>query len=148
YRFLLARPIDEGGRHHYLELMRQGMKLREVAAEIAGSDEFQTRVASCLTEAADPKGIAPQREALVDVHELMTNLDVTQLAQTAEDYYRNTLAFTDRYLAKPLDDPHDVPDLLGSFAHLVGGLRLAPGMRVLDFGAGTCWTTHFLTQLG
>ena len=45
YRFLLARGADEDGRRHYLRLMREeGMKLREVAAEIAASDEFQQRL--------------------------------------------------------------------------------------------------------
>jgi SAM-dependent methyltransferase len=31
---------------------------------------------------------------------------------------------------------------------LIAGLRLARGMDVLDFGAGVCWTTRSLTQLG
>jgi SAM-dependent methyltransferase len=125
----------------------RGMKLREVAAEIAASDEFQTRLRHSL--------ISPSREqaadiadAFVDVRELSRTLSVEDLARTAEDYYRNTLQFADRYLAKPFDDPHEAPEVLGSFAHLLGGLRLTRGMAVLDFGAGACWTTRILTQLG
>ena len=61
---------------------------------------------------------------------------------------RTTLEFSDGYLAKPFADPQDAPDLLGSFAQVVAGLRLAPGLTVLDFGAGACWTTRCLTQFG
>jgi SAM-dependent methyltransferase len=149
YRFLLARGADEDGRRHYLRLMREeGMKLREVAAELAASDEFQRRLQRHAGRFDEPAPAALPPEEFVDARELMKTLSVEELAKTAEDYYRKTLAVSERYLAKPLDDPHDAPDLLGSFAHLLGGLRLAPGMDVLDFGAGTCWTTRFLTQLG
>ena len=149
YRFLLARGADEGGRRHYLRLMRgDGMKLREVAAEIAASDEFQRRLKRRTGRFSEQLTDAPPPEGFVDVRELMKTLSVAELAATAEHYFRKTLDVADRYLAKPLADPHDAPDLLGSFAQLLGGLRLAPGMAVLDFGAGTCWTTRFLTQLG
>jgi len=149
YRFLLARPPDDAGRRYYLQLVRgEGMKLREVAAEIALSDEFQRRLRESLTGRLGEDLDDLRTEPAVDVRELAAALSVEELARTAEEYYRTTLNFTDRYLAKPFDDPHDVPDLLGSFAHLVGGLHLAPGMTVLDFGAGTCWTTRILAQLG
>ena len=149
YRCVLARGADEDGRRHYLRLMREeGMKLREVAAELAASDEFQERLKRHAGRFNEPLTAAAPPEEFVDAGELMKTLSVAELAATADDYYRRTLEFADRYLAKPLDDPNDAPDLLGSFAHLLGGLRLAPGMDVLDFGAGTCWTTRSLTQLG
>jgi SAM-dependent methyltransferase len=150
YRFILARPADEGGRRHYLQLMReQNMTLSEVAAEIAASGEFQQRLRSSIVDPSDEQpGTVATSDGIVDVRELSRTLTVEDLARTAEDYYRNTLEFADRYLAKPFDDPHEAPDVLGSFAHLLGGLRLTPGMTVLDFGAGACWTTRVLTQLG
>ena len=139
YRFILARPPDEEGREYYLRLIKEdGLTLREVAAEIAASDEFQARLHDAL----------PPDHTFVDAQELNTTLTVEELSRTAEDYYRTTLEFSDRYLAKPFADPQDAPDLLGSFAQLVAGLRLAPGLRVLDFGAGACWTTRCLTQFG
>jgi SAM-dependent methyltransferase len=139
YRFLLARPPDEEGRRYYLRLIREdGLTLREVAAEIAASDEFQGRLHAAL----------PPDDTFIDARELNTTFTVEELAGTAEDYYRTTLEFSDRYLAKPFADPQDAPDLLGSFAQLVAGLRLAPGLDVLDFGAGACWTTRCLTQFG
>jgi SAM-dependent methyltransferase len=150
YRFLLARPVDEGGRTHYLRLMReQKVKLSEIAAEIAASPEFQHRLRSAIAGHSDEQpGRVPSADSAIDVRELSQTLTVEELARTAEDYYRNTLAFADRYLAKPFADPHETPDVLGSLAQLLSGLRLTPGMTVLDFGAGTCWATRVLTQLG
>jgi SAM-dependent methyltransferase len=150
YRFVLARPVDEEGRTHYLRRMDgEGMKLREVAAEIAASDEFQRRLRHTIAREQNPAaGALSQAEARVDATALSSTLSVEELARTADDYYRTTLQFADRYLAKPFADPRDSPELLGSFAHLLGGLRLLPGMTVLDFGAGACWTTRCLTQLG
>ena len=150
YRFLLARPMDESGRRHYMRRIREdGMRLREVADEIARSDEFQERVKSRVMRPRNEQPAASERpEGFIDVTELMKTLDAAALARTAEDYYRKSIAFAASYHAKPLTDPHDAPDLLGSFAHLLGGLRLSQGMNVLDFGAGTCWTTRCLTQLG
>jgi len=139
YRFILARPPDEDGRDYYLRLMKEdGLTLREVAAEIAASDEFQARLRDAI----------PPERTFIDARELNTTFTVEELARTADDYYRTTLEFSDRYLAKPFADPQDAPDLLGSFAQLVAGLRLAPGLDVLDFGAGACWTTRCLTQFG
>jgi len=150
YRFLLARPPDQEGRAYYLRLIRdERSTLREVAAEIAASDEFQARMHAAVGGNPDATGSDVRlADAFVDAQQLNTMLTVEELAHTSENYYRSTLEFSDRYLAKPFADPHDAPDLLSSFAHLLGGLRLAPGMTVLDFGAGACWTTRCLTQFG
>ncbi|HET8796896.1 MAG TPA: methyltransferase domain-containing protein, partial [Thermoanaerobaculia bacterium] len=42
----------------------------------------------------------------------------------------------------------DAPGLLINFATMIQGLDLTPGLRLLDFGAGTGWTSRFLSQLG
>lgn len=150
YRFVLARPVDEDGRARYLQRMRdEGMTLREAAAEIAASDEFQRRLRDTIGHEQHSTGdMPPAADAVVDPRTLSATLSVEALARTAEDYYRTTVQFKERYLAKPFADPHDMPDLVGSFAQLVSGLRLAPGLTVLDFGAGACWTTRCLAQLG
>ena len=75
YRFVLARPPDEEGREYYLRLIREdGLTLREVAAEIAASDEFQARLHAAL----------PPEDTFVDAQELNTTLTVEELAGTAE----------------------------------------------------------------
>src|SRR5262245_64393696 len=61
YRFLLARPPDEEGRDYYLGLIKDdGLTLREVAAEIAASDEFQARLHAAL----------PREDTFIDAREL------------------------------------------------------------------------------
>src|SRR5262245_32269730 len=140
YRLLLAREIDAAGRSHYLRLMREGgMTLREVAAEIAASDEFHDRLRRRVVGPKDANAPAASRpRGFVDVADLLKRLDLSELIRSADDYYKQTAGSADRYNARPLADIHETPDMLGAFAHLLAGLRLAPGMHVLDFGAGTC----------
>jgi SAM-dependent methyltransferase len=150
YRFILGRPTDDEGRQHYLAQLRKAqIGLREIAAGMAASDEFQNRVRHTVgSSAAGASGAISRQESIVDARELASAFSVEDLARTAEEYYCNTLEFRDRYLSKPFDHPHDVGDLLGSFGQLLAGLRLSQGMTVLDFGAGVCWTTRALAQLG
>ena len=148
YRLLLARPIDDAGREHYRTLMaRDDLTLREIAVELAATDELQER----LQRRVSRRFFEPPNQGgdgFVDVRTLMRTRSLEQLSAAADDYYRRSRGDVDRYHAKPLASVYDAPDLLGSFAHLLGGLHLARGMDVLDFGAGTGWTTRFLTQLG
>ena len=51
-------------------------------------------------------------------------------------------------LAKPYTQPVETTELLTCFAHMIDGLRLLPGDRLLDFAAGTGWTSWMFTQLG
>src|SRR5205823_2678636 len=54
----------------------------------------------------------------------------------------------DYHLAKPFAAVDEAPALLISFMQVLLGLKLAPEMVVLDFGAGSCWSSRYLTQLG
>jgi len=77
YRFLLARPPDDAGRRHYLQLIRdEGMTLREVAAEIALSDEFQRRLRGSLSGRLNEDLNESGGESAVDVRELAAALSV------------------------------------------------------------------------
>ncbi len=83
---------------------------------------------------------------VVDVKELVRKYTVEELNSAAEEYWvgmRNS------------QDVRSKPYLLGGIqhllveiAHLVGGLELYPGLTVLDFGAGTCYASRILNQLG
>jgi 2-polyprenyl-3-methyl-5-hydroxy-6-metoxy-1,4-benzoquinol methylase len=84
----------------------------------------------------------------VDVRTLLTTLSLDELSEAADEYYVKNLANADYYFAKPLGSIDEAPDLLACFAQVLGVLRPLPGMRVVDFGAGTCWSTRWLTQLG
>jgi ubiquinone/menaquinone biosynthesis C-methylase UbiE len=84
---------------------------------------------------------------LIDVKQRIAQYSLEELNGTAEAYFAR-LDNWDYLLAKPLAQIGEAPELLQCFAHVVDGLNLAPDMTVLDFGAGACWTSRFLTQLG
>ncbi|VAX21063.1 hypothetical protein MNBD_NITROSPINAE02-489 [hydrothermal vent metagenome] len=84
---------------------------------------------------------------MVDVKKLLKSYTVEELCQRADEYYLKRES-TDYLLAKPLIDADEAPHLLINFAKALQGLRIQPGIKVLDFAAGSCWTTRFLTQLG
>lgn len=86
-------------------------------------------------------------EKLIDVRELMAASSVEEHCRLAEQYFAS---LTDRthHLAKPFGSIEESPQLLINFAVVLQGLRLCPGMSVLEFGAGTCWASRMLTQLG
>jgi SAM-dependent methyltransferase len=92
----------------------------------------------------------PAAEPLIDVRQLLKTYTVEQLNQTADDYFAqyNTPELVGRLLAKPFINPRETPHLLISFAHALQGLQLAKDMTILDFGAGPCWSSRYLTQLG
>jgi len=86
-------------------------------------------------------------DELIDVRQRIATYSVEELNATADAYF-SRLDNWDYLLAKPLAQIGEAPELLQCFAHVVEGLNLAPDMTVLDFGAGACWTSRFLTQLG
>jgi SAM-dependent methyltransferase len=86
-------------------------------------------------------------EPLIDVQDLIRNHSIEDLNRSAEAYF-STLKSWDFHLSKPFCSTAEAPALLINFATMIQGLRLAPGLRVLDFGAGSGWTSRFLTQLG
>jgi SAM-dependent methyltransferase len=86
-------------------------------------------------------------EEYIDVQRLIRELSVEELNRFAEDYFAK-LDNHDYLLAKPFNLAEEAPQLLINFSVVVQGLMLCPGLRVLDFGAGSCWTSRFLSQLG
>lgn len=108
-----------------------GLGRRQAPSELAGGD----------------REIPPPDPGFVDVHELAGRYTIEELNQAADEYYsrrENDLYF----YAKPLALPGEAPLLLIQFAKLLQGLRLLPDHRVLDFGAGSCWTSRWMTQMG
>ena len=80
-----------------------------------------------------------------------TSVSDTELAEynkAAEVYFTSLNGAWDHHLAKPFSNPDETPTILGSLATLLHALQLTPGMRVLEFGAGSGWLSHFLTQMG
>ncbi len=83
----------------------------------------------------------------IDVRDLMRRLSVEELNRTADDYFKQATS-CDPFLGRPLNSLAEMPPVLIGFAHVVQGLEACRGMTVLDFGAGACWSSRFLTQLG
>lgn len=73
--------------------------------------------------------------------------ELAEWNRAAEAYFAS-LTTWDHHLAKPFSQMEETPTLLASVAVLLQTLRLAPGMTVLEFGAGTGWLSRFLTQMG
>ena len=89
----------------------------------------------------------PATGAPIDVSEFKKSMTVEELNKSAERYFASRTDW-DPWLSKPLHQVEDTPALLSHFAQVLNGLQLTPGMSVLDFGAGSCWASRWLTQLG
>jgi 2-polyprenyl-3-methyl-5-hydroxy-6-metoxy-1,4-benzoquinol methylase len=73
--------------------------------------------------------------------------ELAEWNRAAEAYFAS-LTTWDHHLAKPFSQMEETPTLLAGVAVLLQSLRLAQGMTVLEFGAGTGWLSRFLTQMG
>lgn len=88
-----------------------------------------------------------ETEKFIDVRDLMAASSVEEHCQLAEGYFARLKDWT-YHLAKPFGNFEEAPQLLINFAVVLQGLKLCPGLTVLEFGAGTCWAARMLTQLG
>jgi SAM-dependent methyltransferase len=95
----------------------------------------------------EPASIEPVPDAMIDVRDLIARTSIDDLNRTAEEYF-SSLTEWEHHLAKPFAKPDEAPPILIGVATLLQGLRLVPGMTVLEFGAGTGWLSRLLTQLG
>jgi SAM-dependent methyltransferase len=148
HRLILARPPDPA----YLESVVRDIKDGRLAvsralAIFASSDEFIGRIIHQreIIAAAEPTPAAD----LIDVHDLARAKTIEEHNAAAEAYFASRdEAFVETMLAKPYASPVEVTELMTCFAHMVDGLRLLPGDRLLDFAAGTGWTSWMFSQLG
>ena len=91
---------------------------------------------------------APELPAdLIDVRRMIAEASIERLNETAEGYF-SSLTSWDGHLAKPFNNVEDAPPILINLATILQGLRLYPGVRVLEFGGGTGWLSRWLAQLG
>ena len=83
---------------------------------------------------------------MIDPKDVIRRFSVEELNETAEEYYRRVDDPTP-LMAKPFAFLHEAPEMLQNLGLLLAGLRLGKTMKVLDFGAGTCWLSRLLLQL-
>jgi 2-polyprenyl-3-methyl-5-hydroxy-6-metoxy-1,4-benzoquinol methylase len=84
---------------------------------------------------------------LIDVRQLIKEVSVEEWCRGAEEFFARRSDWSSLQ-AKPFSEISEAPELLTCFVQVVQGLKLLPDMTVLDFGAGSCWTSRFLSQLG
>ncbi len=85
--------------------------------------------------------------AVIDVKQLIAGSSIDELNKLAEEYFARTQDWT-FHLSKPFGSVDEAPQLLINFAVVLQGLELCRGLEVLEFGAGTCWASRYLSQLG
>jgi SAM-dependent methyltransferase len=153
YQLVLGRPADPSGRDVFLPRIRQGdWTVVDLCTELVRSEEFAQRLSSQLRVDYEGDDLAqPVTDSsleFIDVSALIQSTSVEALNETADRYFRRALDYPDVLLAKPVSNVVEAPELLITFGTLLRGLKPLPGFRVLDFGAGTCWTSRLLAQLG
>ena len=84
---------------------------------------------------------------MIDVQQLLRGTSIEEFNRLAEEYFARETDWT-YYLAKPFGSIDETPQLLINLAVTLQGLALFRGASVLEFGAGTCWASRYLTQLG
>jgi len=101
-----------------------------------------------VVKAPEPTPVtAPPADDFIDVRQLIASTSMEALHEKAETYF-SSLTDWDHHLAKPFSTVSEAPALLINFATMLQGMRLFPGLRVVDFGGGTGWASRYLTQLG
>jgi SAM-dependent methyltransferase len=131
-----------------LRVVRRALSFGGLVWKLARSAPAREQLRLILGRAALPPAPPPPAgPGFVDVKDLLATLSVEELARTADEYFQR-IQNVDAYLAKPFFNAADAADLLVAFCHVVSGLNLWRPTTILDFGAGTCWSTRCLVQMG
>lgn len=78
--------------------------------------------------------------------DIINKLSVENLCENAEKYF-SRIPDPTPLMAKPFISLTEGPILLYNLGLLLSGMRLGKSMKILDFGAGSCWLSKFLNQL-
>jgi cyclopropane fatty-acyl-phospholipid synthase-like methyltransferase len=93
------------------------------------------------------KESATRANRLIDVRELMQATGLDEHVAKADAYF-STAGWQTMHARKPFADTLEAEALTRSISVLIPHLELAPGIRLLDFGAGTCWSSLIWAYLG
>jgi SAM-dependent methyltransferase len=130
-------------------LLRGALSFGGLVWKLAKSRSAREQLRMVLgRQTALPAAPTPSDEGeFIDVRTLMKTFSVEELNRTSDEYFRQ---HTDLavYLSKPFTNAEESSDLMIAFSQVVNGLAPPYGSDVVDFGAGTCWSTRCLTQMG
>lgn len=84
---------------------------------------------------------------MIDVRELIEGFSHEEHSKRANAYFAS-IRLDSPVARKPFASPGEAASLVGGLSPVLSGLRLFHGVRVLDFGAGTCWLSRILATLG
>ena len=83
----------------------------------------------------------------IDFRAIVEKYSFEEHARRADKYFA-TLDLASPVARKPFASPHEAAELCAGIAAILPDLMLFPGVRILDFGAGTCWMSRLLAMLG
>jgi len=148
HRLILGRAPDPALRSALLDDLASGrLTASQAWADLVASPEFAQRVAHqrAVIEATEP----PHVDGLIDVADLREAKSIEEHNAAAEGYFASRDRDTvEVMLAKPFSSALETTELLTCFGHMVAGLQVLPGETLLDFGAGSGWTSWNFAQLG
>jgi ubiquinone/menaquinone biosynthesis C-methylase UbiE len=87
-----------------------------------------------------------QGSFMINPKDIIEKFTLEELCQTADDYYKSISDPTVQ-MAKPFSSLIEGPEILKNMGLLLSGLRLGKTMTILDFAAGVCWFSRYLSQL-
>lgn len=144
YQYILGRDPES---ERVLKDHLKEKNFKKLAQSFLSSKEFISNNLRFSSSAADSLKNRQRPEAdLIDVRELMANYSVAELNEAAEAYFKEHLRSPENYLKKPFLQTKESAHQLLAFTQILNGLEPLPGMRLLDFGAGTCWSTRFFAD--
>ncbi len=135
----MARPLDRSAfvlRQAFGQIFRPFPLARDL---VRGTVDAFFRVALLPFGRNRPTGSAIESPGLI--------AHTNELNRAAERYFAN-LEDTEFIRGKPFTDEAAFARHLVSLGILVDGLRLRRRDVVVEFGAGTCWVSHFLNKFG
>jgi SAM-dependent methyltransferase len=144
-RQTLQLPSDPNAKERRYEYSREFTWKKTALATLAALTK--TEVPVVAEEAPAPLAEEVTEPDFIDVRQRMEEWSVEELCETAEEFFARVENW-DYLHSKPFAAVTETPELLINFAQVVRGLKLLPDMSILDFGAGSCWTSRFLSQLG
>jgi 2-polyprenyl-3-methyl-5-hydroxy-6-metoxy-1,4-benzoquinol methylase len=83
---------------------------------------------------------------MINAEELLTKYSPEELISSANEYFASQID-NEYFLNKPFGSVDETPTLLAHFVGAISFLNLFSGCEILDFGAGTGWTSRILAQM-